>query len=260
MREGEPVYDAAAWAAGPQRIYDRLARAAMQLVTTDVAGTTVLEVGAGTGAMTQAVLARGASVVATDMSTGMLGELRRQVDSRIPVTAADSLSLPFRDASFDGTVASFVVNHLAEPAQGIAEMNRVTSDGRLLLATTFATDDDNPVKLSIEQVLKRRGWAQPDWYTELKAHRMPLTGSVSAFERAAEAAKVADFAVHAVSVRFDDVAPTAVAAYRLGMTHVSGFVADLEPTERTAVLEEATDAADRTKPLVLPMLVLVRGG
>jgi SAM-dependent methyltransferase len=86
------------------------------------AGSRVLDVGTGPGVVALAAKARGADVIGVDQAEAMVAIARAAgVDAR----PAAVEQLPFADASFDAVVAGFLINHLARPARGIAEMARV---------------------------------------------------------------------------------------------------------------------------------------
>jgi SAM-dependent methyltransferase len=252
----EAGYDGGAWAAGPQRVYDRLAETALELLPVELAGTKALDAGAGTGAMTRALLARGARVEATDLSAEMLAELQQQTGGTVPATVADIRSLPMPDASYDVAAAAFVVNQLADPDRAIAELSRVTRPGGEVLVTSFGADQ-HPVKAAIDEVLRAHGWTPAQWYADAKATTMPLTATVDAFHAVGVAAGLTEFRIEAATVDFADLPPAGVAAYRLGMAHVAGFMSALHPDEHAEILAAATRAAERTRPLALPMLALV---
>ena len=98
-------------------------------------GDDVLEVGAGTGLVTKRVAGRVRSLVATDLSTGMLDVARRSVKPPNAVFAmADySAPLPFLTASFDLVLSglTYVQDEVA-PLKEIARVLRPS--GRLTLA------------------------------------------------------------------------------------------------------------------------------
>ncbi|MDQ4069693.1 MAG: methyltransferase domain-containing protein, partial [Actinomycetota bacterium] len=124
------------WQRGPGRVYDRLAHVLVGRSPVTVHGTSALDVGAGTGAATRALLAAGAArVVAVDTAIGMLAH---DAASRPPAVVADALALPFPPASFGLTVAAFSLNHLADPAAGLAEAARVTRPGGAVVASAYA--------------------------------------------------------------------------------------------------------------------------
>lgn len=110
----------------------------------------VLDLGAGSGRATLMVaLARPATrVVAADIYEGYWGiddntpdRLRRNaaaagVGDRVEVHVADMRALPFPDASFDGVVSSFAIDHLSrdDRRRALAEAARVLrADGHLLV-------------------------------------------------------------------------------------------------------------------------------
>ena len=254
----EPGYDAVAWATGPQRVYDRLAERAAALIPAELDRSHALDVGAGTGALTRALLRRGAHVDAADASADMLAELSRQTHGRVATTVADVRALPMRAGSYDVTGAAFVLNHLSDPARAAAELARVTRPDGFVLATTFAAGDP-PAKLAIDAVLQRHGHRPPEWYVEMKAETVPLTATAPAFHAVAKQAGLLSCDVAEVVVGFDDLEPAAVAAYRLGMAHTAPFLAGLPAGERAELTAEAIAAVESSPPLALVMLALVAG-
>lgn len=86
------------------------------------AGTRLLDVATGPGVVALAALARGAEVIAVDQSEAMVVLARAAgLDAR----QASAAQLPFDDGSFDAVVASFLLNHMARPHEGVAELARV---------------------------------------------------------------------------------------------------------------------------------------
>src|SRR5436190_4436816 len=153
---------AEAWADGPARIYGHLAQVLVDFSPVPLRGRTILDLGSGTGAGSRAAMAAGARVIAVDLAADML---RVERSWRPPAAAGDAVALPFRDAAFDVVVAPFSLNHLDDPARGVREATRV---GALLLASTYATDDDHPVKAAVEAALGELGWQRPGWYESVK--------------------------------------------------------------------------------------------
>jgi SAM-dependent methyltransferase len=90
------------------------------------AGARVLDVGAGTGALTGALLARGASVAAADPSPEFVAVLRERFPG-LEVEQAPAESLPFADGVFDVALAQLVVAFMSDAPAAIAEMARVAS-------------------------------------------------------------------------------------------------------------------------------------
>lgn len=85
-------------------------------------GLRVLDVGAGTGALTAELVRRGADVVAVEPSGALVAELRRR---SFAAHEAFAEALPFADGSFDLAVAQLVVAFMDDAGLGLREMARV---------------------------------------------------------------------------------------------------------------------------------------
>lgn len=250
------AYDrtAAAWARGPDRLYGELAA---RLVDTcpPLAGRRVLDVGAGTGAVTRTVEAAGGTVVASDLSPGMLADRRV---ARPPAVAADARCLPFGDSTFDAVLASFVLNHIDEPVTAVREAARVTRTGGTFAASTFHPDWSHPAKRAVDAVASRHGWRPPPWYLALKAQLASSDARTAALRRAARDAGLVGVAV--VTRTVDGGLRTAedIAAWRLGMAHVAPFVTSLSGSHRRCLVAEAVAAVGPRPEPVRPRVVLLR--
>ena len=95
--------------------------------------TRLLDVAAGTGALSLMAARRGASVVATDLSPGMISFLRERaravglagLDARV----MDGQKLDLPDSSFDVACSAFGVFLFPDHRAGLAEMRRVIVPG-----------------------------------------------------------------------------------------------------------------------------------
>jgi SAM-dependent methyltransferase len=184
----------------------------------------------------------------------MLAEIDRQSSGRVRTCVADIRTLPAPDRAFDFAFAGFVLNHLRDPAVGLAELGRVTRTGGSVVATSFGTDQ-HPVKAAIEAVLRAHGWEPPEWYDEIKATVMPLTATVEAFTGVGRRAGFPDGMTHAIDVDLGDLPVEVVAAYRLGMAHTVPFLAGLNGAARARLTRDAERAVTGMPPLRLPLLV-----
>ncbi|MCW2620516.1 MAG: Methyltransferase type 11 [Frankiales bacterium] len=88
-----------------------------------LAGTQVLELGAGTGKQLPGLLDRGAWVVSTDLGPRMLGRLRSRHPA-VPALVARAEQLPFADRSFDA-VCGAQMWHWVDLPRAAAEVARV---------------------------------------------------------------------------------------------------------------------------------------
>ena len=244
-----------AWERGPARIYDRLAEIVVAALPVSLDGAAALDLGAGTGAATRALLAAGAGrVVAVDTATGMLFH---NAGGRPPAVAGDARALPFAAGAFDATVAAFSLNHLADPAAGLREAARVTRPGGGLAASAYADDDDHPVKQAVQSALVARGWTPEPWYQALQVDAAPKLATVEAARAAAEAAGL-DADVEPARVPFPDLDATALIAWRLGLAQHAPFFDGL-PTDaaRAAVVEDAAARlGDAWPPLERSVIIL----
>jgi SAM-dependent methyltransferase len=93
----------------------------------------ILDVGSGTGELTQRLAGVGAEVQAVDISPRMV-ELTSA--RGIPTRVGEVESLPFGDAEFDCVFAGWVLYHAADAPRAIAECARVLEPGGRLIAST----------------------------------------------------------------------------------------------------------------------------
>jgi SAM-dependent methyltransferase len=87
-------------------------------------GQRVLDVGAGTGALTRELVARGATVVALEPSPEFTRALRLRFP-QMEVHEGPAEELPFADDSFDLAVAQLVVAFMADAVAAMRELSRV---------------------------------------------------------------------------------------------------------------------------------------
>jgi len=96
------------------------------------AGARWVDVGCGTGAVTETVLSIGApaEVVGIDSSEGYLRYARtRAADPRGRFAAGAATALPLPDEVADAAVSGLMLNFVPEPARAVTELARVTRPG-----------------------------------------------------------------------------------------------------------------------------------
>jgi demethylmenaquinone methyltransferase / 2-methoxy-6-polyprenyl-1,4-benzoquinol methylase len=86
-------------------------------------------------------------VVGADFTIPMLSVGRRRARAggrRTIFVAADALSLPFRDGSFDAITVGYGLRNIADPRTALAEMRRVLAPGGRAVVLDFGKPD-NPI-------------------------------------------------------------------------------------------------------------------
>lgn len=214
-----------AWSAGPSAVYEALAVPLVDEVG-PVAGLTALDVGTGGGSVADLLRARGARVVASDHSLGML----RAGADRIPAVVADVAALPFVDGAADVVTAGFVLNHLADPVPAVRELARI---GRRVVATTFAEEAAPEVKRAVHEVALAHGFTSPAWYGALRGGSLHLPSPEQALTVLLSAGLTAvrvERAEVVLRLRAEQVL-----AWRWGMAQYASFVGGLDPARRAAL-------------------------
>ncbi|MEE9271229.1 MAG: class I SAM-dependent methyltransferase [Candidatus Krumholzibacteria bacterium] len=107
----------------------------------------VLDVAAGTGAITRLVEARGFDVIALDQSPEMLQAAKQRGATTVQARAE---SLPFPDESFDGLTFSYLLRYVTDPRSCMEELVRVVRPGGMIAMVEFGRP--------------RRLWGPPWWF------------------------------------------------------------------------------------------------
>jgi len=96
-----------------------------------------LDVGCGTGSLTQVILEDAAprQVVGVDPSESFITYARaKHADAHVAFRIGNGTKLPIDDATFDVVVSGLVLNFMPDPALAVAEIARVTSRGGRIAA------------------------------------------------------------------------------------------------------------------------------
>jgi SAM-dependent methyltransferase len=94
-----------------------------------------LDVGCGTGALSQTILQRAApaAITAVDRSPGFIAYAQSKVqDARVQFRTGDAQALPVTDGENKAAVSGLVLNFVAQPAQMVAEMRRAVRPGGMV--------------------------------------------------------------------------------------------------------------------------------
>lgn len=239
------------WATGATLVYGPIAGELVAMSPRSLAGRTVLDVGAGTGAVSAALADIGARAVAVDRALDMLAW---DAKARPPAAVADVRALPLPDGGVDAAIAAFVLNHLVVPADGLAELRRVTTPGGPILATVFSNASRSPARDQIDVVAQEAGWQVPDWYAELKAAAMPVLGTAAAMRTAADAAGLANVVVAERPVDVGVTTAEQLVRYRLGQPLFASWLDHIGPAAAERFAVAATAAV---RPVMQPYKPIV---
>jgi demethylmenaquinone methyltransferase/2-methoxy-6-polyprenyl-1,4-benzoquinol methylase len=86
-----------------------------------------------------------------DLSIGMLQGRPREAPLRA-VLAADALTLPFADETFDAVTISFALRNIVDSDAALREMARVSKPGGRLVVCEFSHPDLAPVPRRVHEL------------------------------------------------------------------------------------------------------------
>ena len=121
----------------------------------------VLDLAAGTGDVADAVAARGARVIATDLSPVMVEAARRRGIAGAEHRVMDMQAIDLPDAAVDAVVSRFGYMLVPDAARALRETRRVLKPGRPLAFATWAPAKRNPWATAYGPVLIERGLQEP---------------------------------------------------------------------------------------------------
>lgn len=148
--------------------------------TTDLAPRTVVDLGAGTGTGTRALVCRfpQAEVVAVDSSEDLLAHLRASYDGpRVRTVLADlDATWPAGVADVDLIWTASALHHLADPDRVLAQAHAALAPGGVLLAVEIAALPQflpegygDGLEDRLQGAMVAAGWnAHPDWRPHLE--------------------------------------------------------------------------------------------
>jgi demethylmenaquinone methyltransferase / 2-methoxy-6-polyprenyl-1,4-benzoquinol methylase len=107
-------------------------------------GSRALDVATGTGDLAIELASRGADVIGSDFSEGMLDVARRKAPS-LAWEQGNALALPYPDASFDAATVGFGARNFSDLPQGLREMARVVRPGGRVVVLEITTPQKPPL-------------------------------------------------------------------------------------------------------------------
>ncbi len=117
-------------------------------------GEAILDLAAGTGTSSMALAELGPTVVAADLSFGMLAQGLKQYP-QIDFVNADALNLPFEDETFDVVTISYGLRNVEDTPGALKEMLRVTKRGGRIVVNEFSTPTNTAFRHLYENYLLR---------------------------------------------------------------------------------------------------------
>src|SRR4051812_4761906 len=150
----------------------------------------VLELAAGTGALTRALSERLPSttaLIATDLNQAMLDRAMAIGTSRaVQWRQADALDLPFEDASADVVVCQFGAMFFPDKPRAFAEARRVLSLGGTLFVTVWDTIETNELAAIVDAAVAAEFPDDPPSFFQRIPHGYGDPAVVAADLRAAQ--------------------------------------------------------------------------
>jgi demethylmenaquinone methyltransferase / 2-methoxy-6-polyprenyl-1,4-benzoquinol methylase len=107
-------------------------------------GSRALDVATGTGDLAIALASRGAEVVGSDFSEGMLARARGK-SSAVRWEQGNALALPYADGEFDAATVGFGARNFSDLERGLAEMTRVVRPGGRVVVLEITTPARPPL-------------------------------------------------------------------------------------------------------------------
>jgi SAM-dependent methyltransferase len=218
-------------------------------------GSRVLDVAAGAGGQAYAAAARGAAVLATDISDAILGYIR---GPRIATRVMDGEALELEDGTFDAVVTRLGLMYFPDKARAVAEQRRVLRPGGRVGTIVFAEADRNGFfSVPISIVRERAGLPAP-------APGLPGPFSAVGVGELLESAGFTDVVVErlAAPLRMPSAADCArLERESFGALHQ--MLADLAEADRAAVwaeIEGALGQFEGPEGFVGPCELLVAAG
>ncbi len=124
------------WDTMRQGFYGEEVREAVLMAARILPDQTVLDVGAGTGFLTEAASRKARKVIALDFSESMIAEARTKLAGKnVEFRIGSAEEIPLPDGSVDAVIGNMVLHHCQSPEKAVKEMTRVLAPrGRLVLS------------------------------------------------------------------------------------------------------------------------------
>lgn len=162
--------------------------------------TIAVDMGCGSGFITEGLIKKDCNIIAIDQSPAMLNQIKKKYGKykKLKTKIGTSLNIPLSDHSVDAVFANMYLHHVSTPLKAIKEMVRVLKKGGKLVITDL--DSHNNEFLRIEQFDKWLGFKRSDlseWYNEagLESIKVEDAGSRCRSDSREESCKKADISI-----------------------------------------------------------------
>jgi ubiquinone/menaquinone biosynthesis C-methylase UbiE len=228
----------------------------------------VLDVAAGSGALSLPAARTGAEVVATDISPVMIDRLKARAReeglSKLEARVMDGHDLEFEDDTFDLTDSQFGVMLFPDLKRGLSEMTRVTvPGGRVLVVTLGAPSEVEFLGFFLEAIES----AVPG-FPGLPTDPLPLPFQMSDPEKLREELTdtgLTDIRVERTNHRLEFESGTQMwdwvtASNPIGAQLVANLTAEQKSEAKTALEDKLHERAEDSGPAVLNNTVYIAIG
>ncbi|WP_291730651.1 class I SAM-dependent methyltransferase [Leisingera sp. F5] len=212
-----------------------------------------LEIGCGTGALTQTILSPAAprSILATDQSADFVSHAAADNrDSRARFAVANAVQIPVTDASVDVAVSALVMNFISDKKLALAEMRRVLRPDGLL--AFYVWDYPGRGMGFIDAFWKAAAEIDPSAAEMDEGARFPFCQKDGLAEICQDAAIVCtDIAAIEVETRFPDF-ESFWHPFTLGAGPAPGYCSNLPEKRRQQLKELLAAKLGEDGPITLP--------
>ena len=212
-----------------------------------------IEIGCGTGALTQAVLSATAprSILSTDQSADFVAHAQSQItDDRAAFSVADAATLPCADASADIVTSALVLNFVADKQAALAEMRRVLRPGGFV--AFYVWDYPGGGMGFIDAFWKAAAEVNPDALNLDESARFPFCNEKGLAELCGDAgASDTEIAAIEVETRFPDFDAFWL-PFTLGAGPAPGYVKSLTEKQQQQLRDHLANKLGKTGHVTLP--------
>ncbi|GAE33068.1 class I SAM-dependent methyltransferase [Halalkalibacter akibai] len=153
--------------------------AMLQQIPIDLTNRKGLDAGCAAGWYTEQLLARGADVVAIDVSPKMIEATKRRIGTKAEAFCLDLAGmLPFQKNNFDFIVSSLTLHYIEDWEPVFQEWNRVLKPGGSLLFSVHHPFTDiklSQTQLYFEQEHLQDRWKKEEIEVDVEFYRRPLS-------------------------------------------------------------------------------------